>query len=285
MAGFSLGPDIIRLEIKMPSRLQPFTLICATAAVLFLPGSTVPQTSRPASLTGVVQDCGGGVVPGAVVMLTDATNRKILEPKTGKNGRYRFDGIPAGIYALEARSPSPFLPFKRTGIQVTAGSVVGFDISLQVDRKDIRVVLTVPAVDLPALWMKADAVVHLRIQKTVGTRPRPTRSGCECMYTEHQAIVLEAFRRHIGEPKSNVGFLQASYCPVPDDLAGPEFDRPFDTGGEFIAFLKWNGKEEMFQSHVMVPVRNGQVKSSCIHGLESGMSLEAYLKILRAMME
>jgi hypothetical protein len=285
MAVFRTEPDIILLEIKMPFRLQPHTSILAAVAALVCSGSAVSQISTTASLTGVARDCSGGVVPGALILLTDPNHQISLEAKTAESGRYRFGGIPAGIYAIEVKLPSPFLPFKRSGIQVTAGGEVKYDIALQVDPKDNRVVITVPAVDLPALWIKADAVVHLRIQKTSGTRPRPTSSGCACIYTEHQAIVLEAFRRHIGEPKSNVGFLQASYCPVPDDLAGPEFDRPYTAGGEFLAFLKWNSAEQMFQSLIMVPVREGQVKSFRIHGLESGMSLEAFLKVLRAMME
>jgi hypothetical protein len=55
----------------MSFRLQPYTLMLAAVAVLLLPGSTVPQTFKPANLTGVVKDCSGGVVPGAVIILTN----------------------------------------------------------------------------------------------------------------------------------------------------------------------------------------------------------------------
>ncbi len=131
--------------------------------------------------------------------------------------------------------------------------------------------------DLPTLWRSVDAVVFLRIQKTLGTRAQ-TLDGREYLWIEYRATVHEVFRRFRGKPQSGVDLLQ------PRDAATPT-DPGYVPYQEFVAFLRWNDAEQMFEPYIMIPVREGQVKSPRIQVLESGMTLEAFLKILRAMME
>jgi hypothetical protein len=142
------------------------------------------------------------------------------------------------------------------------------------------------AMDLPTLWRSVDAVAYVRIQKTLDTRIRRTGSDSEGLYLEVQAVNLEAFRRFFGTPQSMFGFLQAA----PDSLdhgAGPgaESDAPCKQGEEYIAFLRWNDMEHLFQAHLVVPVRQGQVRSSHIEEIQAGMKLEAFLTKLRSMQE
>jgi len=136
-----------------------------------------------------------------------------------------------------------------------------------------------PSGDLPALWRSADAVVLLKISRNAGERTSPN-SACK-QYYEHEAKVLEAFRLCFGEPKVKTSLLQPA-VPCADALG---LDSAYKPGDEFIAFLRWNGPEEAFFGFVMVPVLDGRVKSPHIEGIESGMKLENFLTILRAMME
>jgi hypothetical protein len=135
------------------------------------------------------------------------------------------------------------------------------------------------AEDLPSLWRSADAVVYLKIGRNAGERNSPD-SGCQ-RYHEHETKVLEAFRLHIGEPKVKASLLQPA-VPCADARG---LDPAYKPGEEFIAFLRWNGPEEAFLGFVMVPVRDGRVKSPYIEGIESGMKLGDFLTILRSMME
>jgi hypothetical protein len=142
------------------------------------------------------------------------------------------------------------------------------------------------AADLPTLWRSVDAVAHVRIQKTLDTRIRRTGSDSEGLYLEVQAVNLEAFRRFFGNPQSMFDFLQAA----PDSLysgAAPatESDAPCKQGEEYIAFLRWNDMEHLFQAHLVVPVREGQVRSPHIEEIRAGMKLEAFLTKLRSMQE
>ena len=142
------------------------------------------------------------------------------------------------------------------------------------------------AMDLPTLWRSVDAVAYVRIQKTLEARLRQTGTGSEGLYLEVQAVKLEAFRRFFGNPQSTFGFLQAASDPLfPGAGSGADTDAPCKQGEEYIAFLRWNDIEHLFQAHLLVPVREGQVRSPHIEEIRAGMKLEAFLTKLRAMQE
>lgn len=102
-----------------------FTLLC-----LYSP-SLLAQTAATASVSGVVTDEGGGVVPGVSVQLADpATNRK-LETVTGDTGTYVFPVVPPGVYDLTATMPG----FKQSvikGIDIRVARAITQDIVLAV---------------------------------------------------------------------------------------------------------------------------------------------------------
>ncbi len=131
--------------------------------------------------------------------------------------------------------------------------------------------------DLPSLWRNVDAVVFLRIQEAVRTLTR-TLDGRESSWTEYRAAAHEVFRRFRGQPRTIVQLLQ------PGDHQIPPISPPVP-GREYIAFLRWNDAEQAFEPVIMIAVTNASVQSSLIRGLESGMNLESFLKVLRAMME
>ncbi len=131
--------------------------------------------------------------------------------------------------------------------------------------------------DLPTLWRSVESVVFLRIEKTLETRTQSV-DGRQFLWIAHRALVHEAFRRFLGNPRSHVDLLERREAAASAD-PGYLPDR------EFVAFLRWNGVEQMFEPYVMIPVTEGRVKSPLIRALESGMNLEAFLKILRSMME
>jgi hypothetical protein len=142
------------------------------------------------------------------------------------------------------------------------------------------------AMDLPTLWRSVNAVAYVRIQKTLDTRTRQAGSESDGLYVEYQAVNLEAFRRFFGNPQSTFSFLQAA----PDSLypsAGPgaESDALCKQGEEYIVFLRWNDMEHLFQAHLVVPVREGQVRSLHIEEIRVGMKLKAFLTKLRSMQE
>ena len=69
--------------------------------LLLLLGSFVCAQSSNTSLSGVVKDPVGSVIPNATVILTNAATSASRSQKTGSEGRYSFDLLTPGEYSLE----------------------------------------------------------------------------------------------------------------------------------------------------------------------------------------
>ena len=75
------------------------------AAVVALAGGAVPsaqQEGGPASLTGVVTDELGGVLPGVAIAVSRSGGDLTRETVSDGAGRYAIAGLPAGTYEVEA---------------------------------------------------------------------------------------------------------------------------------------------------------------------------------------
>jgi len=141
--------------------------------------------------------------------------------------------------------------------------------------------------DLPTLWRSVDAVAYLRIREISVFSPRRQESGFSSAGEEHEASVLEVFRRYRGTPAgSQLKFLRV-YATTAQSAGEmiPGEDSLLRVGEECIAFLYWNDKEKIFESFLVLPVRNGQVRSFCIDEILSPIKIEAFLVKLRSMQE
>ena len=131
-----------------------------------LPLISLLQTSAWAqgtgSVTGIVSDETGGVLPGVAVELKPADSRQPLETVTDGAGSYRFDNVPAGPAELTIRLIN--FSMVRRNVSVTSGAAV-----------QANAVMLVAA--------SADIVV---------TAPRTFRNLAEI---ENPAEILSAWRR------------------------------------------------------------------------------------------
>lgn len=140
-----------------------------------------------------------------------------------------------------------------------------------------------PNLDLPALWIASDAVVFLKIRQTAG---RPDSRNGENSYVEHQASVLEVFRKHIGKPGTGaMHFLQSMPASGYQERSERAEDPSRRAGEDVVAFLTWDASEEAFLAFLTLEVCDGKVQSNEIRELASAVKIEAFLAMLRAMME
>jgi hypothetical protein len=106
-------PNESMIDKMILAALLGLTLTPATWAQIAPPSAHAASRSA-GSIRGAVKDDTGGVIPGAVVTLTDASgNAKTT--KTGPDGTYAFRGIAPGPYTLFARY---------TGLQQATGVAV-----------------------------------------------------------------------------------------------------------------------------------------------------------------
>ena len=103
-----------------------------------------------ASITGVVRDASGGVLPGVTVETTSpALIEKSRTVVTDGNGQYRFEALRPGSYALTF-TLSGFSTVRREGVELTGSFVATIDVELRVGalQETITVTGESPLVDV-----------------------------------------------------------------------------------------------------------------------------------------
>lgn len=90
-------------ESPVPSQKLKLKSALVLAAVLLILRAA-PAAANTASISGTVLDPDGRAIPQARVSLLE-TMTALEERTTDAEGRYRFDGLPAGVYRLVANAP------------------------------------------------------------------------------------------------------------------------------------------------------------------------------------
>jgi Carboxypeptidase regulatory-like domain len=83
------------------------------------------------TLTGVVSDPSGGVVPNAKITLRDSTSGSTRDTTTNGAGYYTFASVPVGTYDLTAEAPN-FRQYKAVAISLGGGESRNVSVQLQV---------------------------------------------------------------------------------------------------------------------------------------------------------
>ncbi len=96
-------------------------LLCASAVF----------AQSPASITGVIRDAGGGVVPGATVTVKEDARSRVLEAVTDAEGRYLVPALQAGAYTVMA-TLTGFKTAEASGIRLAPGQPVTVNLTLEV---------------------------------------------------------------------------------------------------------------------------------------------------------
>src|SRR6476646_5643602 len=122
--------------------------LCLIALVACLAASSTAGAQVAAGeLTGIIQDSGGGAVPGATVTVTNvATNQQRVVRSTA-DGVYTAASLPPGDYRLDI-ALSGLKPIRREGIRVATDEKARVDFTLAVGdvREQITVVGNTPIV-------------------------------------------------------------------------------------------------------------------------------------------
>src|SRR5712675_1804288 len=84
-----------------------------------------------ATVSGVVQDGTGGVLPGADVTLTSVGTGLERRTVTNEGGLYTFPNVPVGEYRVKA-TLSGFNTVTKTGVTLSAGVNIKVDVQLAI---------------------------------------------------------------------------------------------------------------------------------------------------------
>ncbi len=90
----------------------------------------VAQTSK-GTLTGVVRDASGAVIPNATVSIKSQLTGEIRTTQSNESGEYRLDAVNPSVYTINTEV-SGFAPSQITDVNVTPSVVTSHDITLSV---------------------------------------------------------------------------------------------------------------------------------------------------------
>jgi hypothetical protein len=124
----------------------PLKCAPAFALVVLLPCAAFAQ----ASITGVVRDGSGGVLPGVTVeAASPALIEKVRTSVTDGGGGYQIVDLRPGTYTVTFTLPG-FNTLKRDGVELTGSSTVGVDAELRVGAVEETITVTgaAPIVDV-----------------------------------------------------------------------------------------------------------------------------------------
>ena len=180
------------MPMKLPAVGWVCTMICLATAVAW------SQEFR-GSISGLITDQQGALVPGAKVIATQIETNARSETESSGEGRYTLPFLTPGSYKLGVEAAG-FKHFMREGLRVSTNEHTALDVSLEIGQASETVTVTAEAPLLTTATASTGQVIN---QRQIASMPLNGRTP----------LVL----------------AQLSYGVVPN--TDPRFYRPFDDGG------------------------------------------------------
>ena len=119
-----------------------------------------------ATVTGIVADDTGAVIPGATVKVTNVGTNNVRELSTGAEGAYTFTNLPPGEYMFTASSEG-FRQYVQEGIELRTGQTLRIDAKLEIGAVTESITVDAQLVTLNTEngTIKGDVIVQEEIQE------------------------------------------------------------------------------------------------------------------------
>ena len=153
-------------------------LILLVTAVLLTPALATAQIGQTATLSGIVTDASGGVLPGVTVSVSSpALIGGSRTAVTDGNGAYRFPSLPPGLYTLKVELEG-FKPITRENVRLQLGQTISLDASMEVGGVQETVTVTGES---PVVDVKSSAAQKNLPQEILESTPFTSRFGPAAM--------------------------------------------------------------------------------------------------------
>lgn len=92
-------------------------------------------------ITGVVKDQTGSAIPGAAVVITNASTGVKLNGTADQDGVFTFPVLSVGQYQIDVTADG-FRAYRKTGLAIDINSALVVDVTLQVKEQDLAILVT-----------------------------------------------------------------------------------------------------------------------------------------------
>jgi hypothetical protein len=104
-------------------------------------------------IEGKVTDPKGAIVVGATITVTDAATNKVFTAQSDKQGHFKIEGLPAGIYSLVVSAPG-FSEARRDAVKVEEGAVATIDVPLEIAPVEAAVTVNVAKANVDPVYQQ-----------------------------------------------------------------------------------------------------------------------------------
>jgi hypothetical protein len=129
--------------------------------------------STPSTITGLVKDSSGAIVPGAKVQAVNVSSGVAVGAMTNTSGLYHTPSLVPGPYRLEVEAAG-FQKLVRSGLTVQIGQALQVDATLQLGNVQETVNVTSAS---PVLETQSSSVTQLVEKEMVQGMPMPNRTS------------------------------------------------------------------------------------------------------------
>ncbi len=121
----------------------------AALALFLFPGSRQLQAQEQGTISGLVTDASGSVMPNAHVKVTNELTGLTREFQTNQSGNYTAPGLIVGKYTVEVTA-NGFATYKQTGIPINVNDNIRIDAHLQLSSVQQTIEVQANAVQVQA---------------------------------------------------------------------------------------------------------------------------------------
>ena len=104
---------------------------------VFVATVSISAQTTTGSITGLVTDAGGAIVPGSALTLTNLDTNQMRKQAANDTGAYTFPALPPGNYRLELEHPG-FKRFVQEPVVVRVQQTVTLNVALEVGQVNQR---------------------------------------------------------------------------------------------------------------------------------------------------
>jgi hypothetical protein len=149
-----------------------FLVVCALLLVIVCQFAAAQMTVR-GTITGLVTDATGAVVPGVKVIAKNTATGVLAETVSSSSGNYVIPNLQVGTYEVSVSSTG-FKSWSRSGILLSVGESARVDVTLEVGQVTEQVTVSGAA---PLLKTETTEVSATMESKLVGDMPVPMSSS------------------------------------------------------------------------------------------------------------
>jgi hypothetical protein len=184
------------------------SFVAAILLVLASAPGVAAQSNPTSSLSGVVVDTGGGVIPGATVVVTLEGTGTTFEVVTNSAGVFSVPALPAGVYSVRV-SLEGFKTAVVSDVRLQPGIPGAVNVTLEVGRLEETVVVTGAASEI-VNTQTATIAATLNVDQ-INRMPLPTRNALNAV------TFLPGVNTPTTNRNSNVNGLPDSFINITTD--------------------------------------------------------------------